>query len=76
MLRRISHRITGRGRTTEGDRQLGFVLAFVGAVGAIGFNLSSLAIVAGALSGCNTVKGLGQDFQALGDAVKQTLGGK
>ncbi|MEZ5740355.1 MAG: mechanosensitive ion channel [Burkholderiaceae bacterium] len=29
---------------------VGFVLAFVGAVGAIGFNLSSLAIVAGALS--------------------------
>ena len=38
MLRRISRRITGRERTTEGDRQLGFVLAFVaGAVNAGGF---------------------------------------
>jgi predicted small secreted protein len=33
-------------------------------------------VFAGALSGCNTVKGLGQDFQALGDAVKQTFSGK
>lgn len=38
MLRRISRRLTGRERTTEGDRQLGFVLAFVaGAVNAGGF---------------------------------------
>ena len=36
----------------------------------------AVLVVAGALSGCNTVKGLGEDFQALGDAVKQTLGGK
>lgn len=36
----------------------------------------AVLVVAGALSGCNTVKGLGQDFQALGDAVKQTFGGQ
>ncbi len=36
----------------------------------------AVLIVAGALSGCNTVKGLGMDFQALGDAVKQTFGGQ
>ena len=36
----------------------------------------AVLLVAGALSGCNTVKGLGEDLQALGDAVKQTFGGK
>lgn len=38
MLRRISRRLTGRKRTLEADRQLGYVLAFVaGAINAGGF---------------------------------------
>ncbi|MCB0768852.1 MAG: DUF1275 domain-containing protein [Flavobacteriales bacterium] len=38
MLRRISRRLTGRRRTLEADRQLGYVLAFVaGAINAGGF---------------------------------------
>jgi len=38
MLRRISRKLTGRKRTVEADRQLGYVLAFVaGAINAGGF---------------------------------------
>ena len=38
MLRKFSHRLTGRRRTQEADRQLGYVLAFVaGAINAGGF---------------------------------------